>query len=510
MGQARAAVAHARELVEDVEFSPMDATRSELEFTAEVVADAIEEGATTINIPDTVGYAMPHEYAAWLERLYELVPGAARRRALGALPRRSRAGGRQLVRRRAAGARQVECAINGIGERAGNASLEEIVMLLRTRAADLGLRHGVNTREIARTSRLVSRLTGYAGAAQQGDRRAQRLRARVGHPPGRRAEGAHDLRDHGRHERRPGRQLARARQALRAPRAAPGAREPGLSRSRARRSTPRSSASRRSPTARRRSARWISRRWSPTSCASRHRRGYTLESYELEAGASASRTRRSSCARPTARACAARSAATARSTRSSPRSTPRPASTRACASSAIDAVTEGKDALGEVSVVVGGERSDGLRARASRPTSSRPRRAPTCGRSRRSTRRAAARRTPGRRPQADLGAVSRPSAAAARRWRVPAPYCDNVRATYGAARARALSTRPPCGPRVRALREAMGLSLRELALRCGVSAAMLSQVERGETSPTLRSRRGSPPASSCASRSCCASTRAAR
>src|ERR1035441_1783331 len=74
LGQARAAVAHAREFVQDVEFSPMDATRSELEFTAEVVAAAIEEGATTINIPDTVGYAMPHEYAAWLERLYELVP----------------------------------------------------------------------------------------------------------------------------------------------------------------------------------------------------------------------------------------------------------------------------------------------------------------------------------------------------------------------------------------------------------------------------------------------------
>src|SRR3984885_7947716 len=74
LGQARAAVAHARELVEDVEFSPMDATRSDIEFTAEVVAVAIEEGATTINIPDTVGYAMPHEYEEWLGRLYELVP----------------------------------------------------------------------------------------------------------------------------------------------------------------------------------------------------------------------------------------------------------------------------------------------------------------------------------------------------------------------------------------------------------------------------------------------------
>src|SRR3954449_6257552 len=74
-GQARAAVAHARSLVEDVEFSPMDATRADVEYTAEVVQIALDEGATTINIPDTVGYTMPHEYAAFLGRLYELVPG---------------------------------------------------------------------------------------------------------------------------------------------------------------------------------------------------------------------------------------------------------------------------------------------------------------------------------------------------------------------------------------------------------------------------------------------------
>ena len=101
-----------------------------------------------------------------------------------------------------AGARQVECAINGIGERAGNASLEEIVMLLHTREDEIGLRTGAVTREIARTSRMVSRLTGYPVAAQQGDRRAQRVRPRVGDPPGRRAQGAHHLRDHGRHHGR--------------------------------------------------------------------------------------------------------------------------------------------------------------------------------------------------------------------------------------------------------------------------------------------------------------------
>src|SRR3954466_10834280 len=160
--QARAAVAHAKSFVEDVEFSPMDATRADVEFTAEVLQIAIDEGATTINVPDTVGYAMPHEYAAFLGRLYELVPALRDvvlsvhcHDDLGLAVANSFAGVQ-------AGARQVECAINGIGERAGNASLEELVMLLETRKADIGLRTGINTREISRTSRLVSRLTGYS------------------------------------------------------------------------------------------------------------------------------------------------------------------------------------------------------------------------------------------------------------------------------------------------------------------------------------------------------------
>jgi 2-isopropylmalate synthase len=161
LGQARAAVAHAKQYVDDVEFSPMDATRADVEFTAEVCRVAIDEGATTINIPDTVGYTMPHEFSAYLQRLYELA-GELREVVLsvhchddlGLAVANSFAG---LL----AGARQVECAINGIGERAGNASLEEIVMLLHTRAADVGLNTGAVTREIARTSRLVSRLTGY-------------------------------------------------------------------------------------------------------------------------------------------------------------------------------------------------------------------------------------------------------------------------------------------------------------------------------------------------------------
>src|SRR3954453_5968070 len=160
-GQARAAVAHARSFVEDVEFSPMDATRADLEYTAEVVAIALEEGATTISIADTVGYTMPEEFDAYLRRLYELVPklrdvtlSVHCHDDLGLAVANSFAGVM-------AGARQVECAINGIGERAGNCSLEEIVMLLHTRGAAVGLATEVVTRELARTSRLVSRLTGY-------------------------------------------------------------------------------------------------------------------------------------------------------------------------------------------------------------------------------------------------------------------------------------------------------------------------------------------------------------
>jgi 2-isopropylmalate synthase len=160
-GQARAAVAHARELCDDVEFSSEDASRSDVDFLAEVIQVAIDEGATTINVPDTVGYTMPHEFAAMFTRLYELVPDLRNvvvsvhcHDDLGLAVANSLAG-------LEAGCRQVECAINGLGERAGNASLEEIVMLLHTRESSLDLWTGVNTTEIARTSRLVSRLTGY-------------------------------------------------------------------------------------------------------------------------------------------------------------------------------------------------------------------------------------------------------------------------------------------------------------------------------------------------------------
>ena len=160
-GQARAAVAQAKGYCEDVEFSPMDASRSDLEFTAEVLQIALDEGATTINVPDTVGYSLPSEYAAMWDELYRLVPDLADVTTsthchddLGVAVANSLAGVE-------AGCRQVECAINGIGERAGNASLEEIVMLFAVREAAHGFWTGVQTTEIAKTSRLITRMTGY-------------------------------------------------------------------------------------------------------------------------------------------------------------------------------------------------------------------------------------------------------------------------------------------------------------------------------------------------------------
>ena len=98
-GQVRAAVAQAREYTDDVEFSPEDGSRSDVEYMAEVIQIALDEGATTINVPDTVGYTMPHEYAAMFDRALPAGAGAARRRRLGALPRRPRPGRRQLARR---------------------------------------------------------------------------------------------------------------------------------------------------------------------------------------------------------------------------------------------------------------------------------------------------------------------------------------------------------------------------------------------------------------------------
>jgi 2-isopropylmalate synthase len=152
-------VSYARSLCDDVEFSPMDATRSDPEFLFQALAIAVECGATTLNIPDTVGYATPQEYGALIAAIRERVPGkdviisTHCHDDLGVAVANSLAGVY-------AGARQIECTINGIGERAGNASLEEVVMALHTRGQFYGLNTQIETRELARSSRTVSSFIG--------------------------------------------------------------------------------------------------------------------------------------------------------------------------------------------------------------------------------------------------------------------------------------------------------------------------------------------------------------
>jgi 2-isopropylmalate synthase len=145
---------------DDVEFSAQDATRTEIDFLLECFRVAVDAGATTINVPDTVGYAMPHEFGELVRTVRETVPDQVVisthcHNDLGLAVANSLAG---IVN----GARQVEVAVNGIGERAGNCSLEEIAMIVRTRRQALGVGHDLRIKEITRTSRLVSSLTGYS------------------------------------------------------------------------------------------------------------------------------------------------------------------------------------------------------------------------------------------------------------------------------------------------------------------------------------------------------------
>ncbi|MDD5486346.1 MAG: 2-isopropylmalate synthase [Dehalococcoidales bacterium] len=158
---ARASVAHAACYTSNVEFSPMDATRADKEFLYRIVEAAVSAGATTINIPDTVGYAMPDEFGALIASLFENVAGIDKavvsvhcHNDLGLAVANSLAAVK-------AGARQVECTVNGIGERAGNASLEEIVMAIATRQDIYDVATSINTEYIYRTSRLVSEITGF-------------------------------------------------------------------------------------------------------------------------------------------------------------------------------------------------------------------------------------------------------------------------------------------------------------------------------------------------------------
>ena len=155
-------VSYARQFTDDVEWSAEDATRTETDFLCRTVEAAIKAGATTINIPDTVGYITPIEYAAIFKTLIEKVPGADEvvfsthcHDDLGMAVANSLAGVQ-------ASAGQIECTINGIGERAGNASLEEIVMAIRTRADVMQVQTNIKTENITRASRQVSSITGFA------------------------------------------------------------------------------------------------------------------------------------------------------------------------------------------------------------------------------------------------------------------------------------------------------------------------------------------------------------
>jgi len=158
------AVKYAKTFTDDVEFSPEDACRSKMPFLIEILTAVIEAGATTLNIPDTVGYILPYEYGRIITQLKSDVPGIDKciisthcHNDLGMAVANSLTGVRN-------GARQVECTINGLGERAGNAALEEIVMAIHTRTdffEKCAAKTNINTKEIYRTSQLVSRLTGF-------------------------------------------------------------------------------------------------------------------------------------------------------------------------------------------------------------------------------------------------------------------------------------------------------------------------------------------------------------
>ena len=209
-------VQRAKAVCDDVEFSPEDAARTELDFLAEVVERAIEAGATTVNIPDTVGYAVPSQYAAAIAHLKKHVRGIDKvvisvhcHNDLGLAVANSLAAVQE-------GARQVECTINGLGERAGNCALEEIVMAVRTRERLLQPRRPASTRRrLYPTSRLVSHVTGI---------QVQRNKAIVGqnafaheagiHQDGMLKERSH-LRDHEPGGRRPAADGAGAGQAQR-------------------------------------------------------------------------------------------------------------------------------------------------------------------------------------------------------------------------------------------------------------------------------------------------------
>ena len=160
--QARLSVRFARNLCADIEFSPEDGYRSEVDFLCRVLEAVIAEGATTINVPDTVGYAIPELYGNFIRTLRERVPNSDK--AIWSVHCHNDLGmavANSLAGVKVGGARQVECTINGLGERAGNCSLEEVVMAVKTRRDYFGLEVGIDTTQIVPASRMVSQTTGF-------------------------------------------------------------------------------------------------------------------------------------------------------------------------------------------------------------------------------------------------------------------------------------------------------------------------------------------------------------
>jgi 2-isopropylmalate synthase len=164
---SRDMVVRAKKYVDDVEFSPMDASRTEPEYIYQIVEAVINAGATTVNIPDTVGYAIPAEFGSLIEGIFKNVPNIDRaiisihcHNDLGLAVANSL----EAIK---GGARQVECTVNGIGERAGNASLEEIVMAIKTRSDFFDLTTNIDTTQIYKISRLVSEVTGFVVQANK-------------------------------------------------------------------------------------------------------------------------------------------------------------------------------------------------------------------------------------------------------------------------------------------------------------------------------------------------------
>ena len=185
LNQAAEMVARAKSYTSDIEFSPMDATRSRPEYVYKMLEAVIDAGATTVNIPDTVGYAIPDEFEEFIRGIFQNVRNIDRavvsvhcHNDLGL----STANSIAAIR---AGARQIEVCVNGIGERAGNAALEEVVMAIKTREDHTGATVGVDTTQLDRTSKLVQHLPACPGST------TRRSSARSRPPPVRHPSGRH-------------------------------------------------------------------------------------------------------------------------------------------------------------------------------------------------------------------------------------------------------------------------------------------------------------------------------